>query len=72
MSATEVNSGRIASWKRYALFTLALLFIGSVPQARTYRWTDESGGIVYSQTPPPSGVEADIIDTPNPPSESLT
>ena len=39
-------------------------------QGRTYRWVDENGGTVFSQTPPPPGVEATVVGKPPPPAES--
>ena len=35
-----------------------------------YRWIDESGGVVFSQTPPPPGIEAKLMSKPPPPAES--
>lgn len=69
MLATKVNTGRIAGWA-YALLIAGMLITVMAAQARTYRWTDESGGVVYSQTPPPPGVAAEIIGAPPPPAES--
>lgn len=48
--------------------TILLLIWIEPTSARTYRWVDENGVTVYSQSPPPSG-KATIIKTP-PPSPS--
>lgn len=35
--------------------------------AETYRWVDENGATVYSQSPPPAGRQAETIKPPPPP-----
>jgi hypothetical protein len=42
-----------------SLLGLALLLVGSA-EARMYRWVDDSGMTVYSQSPPPSGEATEI------------
>ena len=42
----------------------------SCAMSETYRWVDENGGTVYSQTPPPAGIQADRIKAPPPPARS--
>ena len=46
---------------------LCIFWIAGV-EAEVYRWVDENGVTIYSQTPPPGQVEADTITTPPPPS----
>lgn len=48
------------------IFTAMLLIWLSSATARTYRWVDEDGNTVYSQSRPPSG-KATIIKPPPPP-----
>lgn len=36
-------------------------------EAEVYRWVDENGVTIYSQTPPPGQVEAETVATPPPP-----
>lgn len=53
---------------------LAISWLG-VAEARMYRWVDEDGTTVYSQSPPPSGEAAEIkINTapPSPASQTAT
>jgi len=51
------------------LFLAGSLWL-SCAMAETYRWVDENGVTVYSQTPPPGGVQADRIKAPSPPARS--
>lgn len=46
---------------------LAISWLG-VAEARMYRWVDEDGTTVYSQSPPPSGEAAEIKLNTAPPS----
>lgn len=56
--------------KRSLITITILLLIWIDPTlARTYRWVDENGVTIYSQSPPPSG-KATIIKTPPPSSSS--
>jgi hypothetical protein len=53
---------------------LCVLFIGAslawpAASAKTYRWVDESGEVVYSQFPPPPGTAVDTLPPPPPPAE---
>ncbi|WP_428603431.1 DUF4124 domain-containing protein [Sedimenticola sp.] len=53
---------------------LAISCIG-VAEARMYRWVDENGTTVYSQSPPPSGKAAEIkvhVAPPAPPKSDAT
>ena len=51
------------------LISLLLITLWSVSaQCRTYRWVDENGVTVYSQSPPPGGESATQIKPPPPPS----
>jgi hypothetical protein len=47
----------------------ALALAASHAEARTYRWVDESGTVVYSQVPPPPGVDVQTVRPPPPPAE---
>ena len=50
--------------------SLAMLF-GSVDlAAKTYKWIDDAGNVVYSQQPPPDNRETVRIGAPPPPAES--
>jgi len=44
----------------------ALLLAGLV-EAKVYRWVDESGKVVFSQTPPPGPTQAEEIEVNAPP-----
>lgn len=51
---------------------LPLIAITALPgplESATYRWTDNEGNVVYSQTPPPDGRNRDLIKAPPPPAE---
>ncbi|MCB1859509.1 MAG: DUF4124 domain-containing protein [Gammaproteobacteria bacterium] len=43
---------------------LAATALASAALAGTYRWVDKDGVTVYSQTPPPPGVEATTVKAP--------
>ena len=45
---------------------LACLVAAAPAAAKTYRWVNEEGVTVYSQTPPPE-VEAEVVEPPPPP-----
>jgi len=66
ISPPKVNSGTAG---------VALLVAGALAlatnhaDARTYRWVDESGTVVYSQLPPPPGVDVQTVRPPPPPAE---
>ncbi len=51
--------------KRFSMVTMSImLLIWLLPTtAKTYRWVDENGVTIYSQSPPPSG-EATVIKPP--------
>jgi len=42
---------------------LALLASQSMAQSHHYRWTDEQGETVYSDRPPPTGVDYEIVSS---------
>ncbi|GIX21744.1 MAG: hypothetical protein KatS3mg121_0527 [Gammaproteobacteria bacterium] len=48
---------------------LALLWTASA-QAAVYKWRDETGATVYSQSPPPPGVPYERVGTPPPPADA--
>lgn len=45
---------------------LAALVAGAGVEAAVYKWADESGQTVYSQTPPPSGTALELKKPPEP------
>jgi hypothetical protein len=45
-----------------ALLLLSLLVAASTVSAQVYRWVDEKGTVHYSNSTPPSGVKATLID----------
>ena len=49
------------------LFALSLFSLNST--AGVYRWVDDQGNVVYSQTPPPDGRDAKLMAPPPPPAE---
>jgi hypothetical protein len=44
------------------LFLLCALFVAMPASAQVYRWVDEKGTVHYSNTSPPKGVKATVID----------
>src|SRR5271167_5125031 len=46
--------------KTFRLVVCALLFAALPAGAALYKWTDEKGGVVYGDTPPP-GVKAERV-----------
>lgn len=54
--------------KRNSIIILSIMLLISLSPAaaKTYRWVDENGVTIYSQTPPPSG-KITIIKPPLPP-----
>jgi len=53
-----------------AALIIAALLLQSPVFASIYKWTDASGEVHYTQTPPPSGVNSQIIQGAPPPAES--
>jgi len=54
--------------KRTIIAGLAgLVIIGGLAEAKVYRWVDENGKVVYSQSPPPESIEAKEIQVNAPP-----
>ncbi len=51
---------------------IVLLLLAAPLQAITYKWVDENGTVVYSQSRPPAGVPYETIDTgrPRPPAST--
>ena len=47
-----------------------ILLFATVASAQMYRWTDDDGNVVYSQTPPPDNRPAKSITAPPPPAEN--
>ena len=50
-----------------ATLVLALALAAAPAWATTYKWTDASGRVVYSDQPPPGNVKVEAIDAPPPP-----
>ena len=46
----------------YKIIGLALLLASGVAHAQIYRWVDAQGRVNFSNTPPPSGVKAVVVD----------
>ena len=46
-----------------ALLLLSLLAVASTASAQVYRWVDEKGTVHYSNTTPPKGAKATVIDS---------
>jgi len=46
------------------------LVLSTAAVAEMYRWVDDSGTVVYSQTPPPDGRATSTVAPPPPPSSS--
>ncbi len=52
-------------------YLILFLYFSTIPAWSTiYRWVDDNGQVVYSQTPPPPGREARTVAPPPPPAES--
>lgn len=49
---------------------VVMLLLQSPVFAEIYKWTDGSGEVHYTQTPPPSGISAQVIQGAPPPAES--
>jgi len=52
-----------------AALIIAALLLQAPVFAEIYKWTDTSGEVHYTQTPPPSGVASQIIQGAPPPAE---
>lgn len=67
MNHASANFIRTRPVPGLALILCVLVFslISSSVWAEVYKWTDENGVTHYSQTPPPSGQEAEIEDIPD-------
>lgn len=46
---------------RRPLIAFALLLLAPLVYAQAYKWTDASGTVHYSQTPPPAGTKYSLI-----------
>jgi hypothetical protein len=44
-----------------------LILAGAVAEAKVYRWVDEDGKVVFSQTPPPESIQGEEIKVDAPP-----
>jgi len=54
-----------------ASVALTVVFLAAPPvPAAMYRWVDDTGAIVYSQSPPPDGRATSTVTPPPPPSSS--
>jgi hypothetical protein len=56
-------------WSAAAAVGLGVLATMPAPAAM-YRWVDDTGAVVYSQSPPPDGRAASTVTPPPPPSSS--
>jgi hypothetical protein len=52
---------------RYRLAVFACVVLAVPVEAAIYKWVDESGQTVYSETPPPKGTAASRLKEPPPP-----
>ena len=57
-------------WLRTATLLLATLLLQSPVFGAIYKWTDASGEVHYTQTPPPKGIATQKIQDAPPPAES--
>lgn len=64
------SSLRPLRWLRTATLLLAPLLLQSPVFGDIYKWTDKTGEVHYTQTPPPSGIATQKIDGAPPPAES--
>ena len=60
----------LRSWLPPATLLLATLLLQSPVFGGIYKWTDASGEIHYTQTPPPDGIATQKIEGALPPAES--
>ncbi len=51
-------------WKSVSIagVVLASILIATNASAQAYKWTSETGNIIYSQTPPPFGTPYELVD----------
>ena len=49
---------------------VAAVLLGAVAQAKVYKWVDENGKVVFSQTPPPDSIQAEEVKVDAPPPAS--
>lgn len=51
-------------WKQLTIsgMTIALLCLATTASAEAYKWTDQKGNVIYSQTPPPLGTPYELVD----------
>lgn len=51
-------------WKHIKIAGLAVAFMVLTTNvfAQAYKWTDDNGNIIYSQTPPPLGTPYELVD----------
>ena len=57
-------------WLWTAALLIATLLLQSPVSGGIYKWTDASGEVHYSQTPPPNGIATQKIQDAPPPAES--
>jgi uncharacterized membrane protein YccC len=60
-------SGR---WQQAVALIITMLLLQSPVFAQIYKWTDDSGEVHYTQTPPPGGISSEEIQGAPPPAES--
>ncbi len=51
-------------YKQVIVFILALIIISVTANvsAQAYKWKDDNGNVIYSQTPPPLGTPYELVD----------
>ena len=52
--------------KGSTLSLIALIVLSTTAQAEIYRWVDDLGNVVYSQSPPPDSRDVDTVKVPAP------
>ena len=57
-------------WLRTATLLLATLLLHPSAFGDIYKWTDKTGEVHYTQTPPPGGIASQKIEGAPPPAES--
>ncbi|MEN8204401.1 MAG: DUF4124 domain-containing protein [Pseudomonadota bacterium] len=57
-------------WLRTTTLLIAMLLLQSPALGDIYKWTDKTGEVQYTQTPPPGGITTQKIQGAPPPAES--
>ncbi|HET6718033.1 MAG TPA: DUF4124 domain-containing protein [Rhodocyclaceae bacterium] len=67
---SPMNSGRFAGYGKSLVFFAVLMAIAQAASAQIYRWTDSTGKVIVSDTPPPSGKGKKIAKEAGSPAEA--